>query len=393
MQCDILIQQGEVIDPSQSIRGIYDLAVSNGKILKLAPKLDHFDANHIIDARGLYVVPGMIDFHVHVYPHHTKLGLNADELSPAGGVTTMIDTGSAGSHNFEGFYRDYIRRARTEILALVNISRIGLVPFIHGELLDANYLDREGCIKEIEEKDCAIGAKIRASKSIIGEGSQGWRAFREAVAAARESKTWLMVHIGDSPMTVLEMLEHLQPGDCITHCYRGGSTRVLDENGKIHSAILDAAQSGVLFDIGHGAGSFEWETAETAFDQGFEPTTISTDLHIMNVHGPVYDMPTTLSKFLLMGMPLERAIECATSAPAAALKRTDIGTLREGTVADITILEKQTGEFTFHDSHWTPRKGETLLVAATTIRRGEIIPGGGGLNPGRGLAPSNPLAG
>jgi dihydroorotase len=188
-----------------------------------------------------------------------------------------------------------------------------------------------------------------------------------------------MVHIGECPMSLPELAEALSPGDCITHCFKAGSTRVTDDNGQIFEAIHAAAERGVIFDVGHGFGSFQWQVVEAALEQGLEPTTISTDIHTKNIHGPVYDMPTTMSKFLMLGVPVERVIEMSTTRPAQILKRdSEIGTLRVGTVADIAVLERLAGEFVLTDSYRQDRTASELLVAATTVRRGEIVPGGGG---------------
>ncbi len=381
MQCDILIRRGEVIDPSQNLRGVRDIAIRDGVIAAVGENLTDVEAVNAIDAGGLLVVPGLIDLHVHVYRGHSPFGLEPDPLCPAGGVTTLLDAGTAGSYNFGGFRRDVIDQAETQILALVNLSCIGLVASNLGELLDRRYADPAGVVQTLKENpDVAVGVKIRAGKHIIGDGETGWANFREAVAAARESETWLMVHIGESPMPIPEMLEHMQPGDCITHCFKGGGERILDPSGRLFDAVREASERGVIFDVGHGYGSFQWEVVEAAIEQGFEPTTISTDLHIKNLHGPVYDMPTTMSKFLMLGVPLERVIDMSTTRPAAALGRGDqLGTLREGTVADIAILEQREGRFLLTDSYKQDRTGDRLLTAVGTIRRGSIVPGGGGL--------------
>ncbi|MCA9072094.1 MAG: amidohydrolase/deacetylase family metallohydrolase, partial [Planctomycetaceae bacterium] len=379
MQCDILIRGGHVIDPAQSLNGIHDVAVRGELISRVAPSLPDAEAQHIIDARGMYVVPGLIDLHMHGYTH-SPFGLDPDPLCAAGGVTTMLDTGTAGSFNFDAFRRDGIDRAQTQLLALVNLSCIGLIAANLGELRDRRYSDPEGVIDTIRRHpDVAIGVKIRAGKHIIGEGEQGWANLRDALRAARESETWLMVHIGECPMSIPELCEVLEPGDCITHCFKGGSTRVTDDAGQIHEAVREAAARGVIFDVGHGFGSFQWEIAEAALEQGFEPTTISTDLHTKNIHGPVYDMPTTMSKFLQLGVPLDRVIEMSTTRPAKILNRADqLGTLREGTRADIAVLERLEGRFALTDSYQNTRIGRELLVAAGTVRRGELLPGGGG---------------
>ena len=380
MQWDVLIRGGTVIDPSQGISGPRDVAITGDRITALAERLSSDQAAHTLDARGLLVVPGLIDLHVHAYTH-SPFGLDPDPLCVAGGVTTMLDAGTAGSFNFAAFRRDGIDRTRTQLLALVNLSCIGLIAANLGELLDPRYADPEGVVRTIRQHpDVAVGVKIRAGKHIIGEGEQGWSNLRAAIRAARQSETWLMVHIGESPMSIPELADALAPGDCITHCFKGGSTRVTDDNGKVYPAIRDAAQRGVIFDVGHGYGSFQWDVAQAALDEGFEPTTISTDLHTMNIHGPVYDMPTTMSKFLMLGVPIERVVEMSTTRPARVLNRHDeIGTLRVGTIADVAILQRHEGKFEFTDSYQQKRIGHELLTAATTIRRGEILPGGGGL--------------
>jgi len=226
----------------------------------------------------------------------------------------------------------------------------------------------------------AVGVKIRAGKHLIGDGEQGWDHFLQAVRAARESNTWLMIHIGECPMSIPQMLEHLEPGDCITHCFKSGSTRIVDENNRVFDAVRAAAERGVIFDVGHGSGSCLWEVAEACIDQGLPPTTISTDLHTANLHGPVYDMPTTMSKFLMLGLSLMDVVDMSTTRPAKVLGLEDeLGTLRVGTVADIAVLERREGEFLFEDSYDGLRTGNELLIAAATVRRGEIVPGGGGL--------------
>lgn len=380
MHCDILIRGGTIIDPSQGINGLGDVAVTGDRITALGNKLPDHKAKHVVDARGQLVVPGLIDLHMHAYTH-SPFGLDPDPLCAAGGVTTMLDAGTAGSYNFAAFRRDGIDRTRTQLLALVNLSCIGLIAANLGELLDPRYCDEKGVVETIRRHpDVAVGVKIRAGKHIIGDSEQGWSHLRAAIRAARESGTWLMVHIGECPMSIPELAESLAPGDCITHCFKGGSTRVTDDAGKVHPEVRAAAERGVIFDVGHGFGSFQWEVVQTALDDGFEPTTISTDLHTKNIHGPVYDMPTTMSKFLMLGVPLERVIEMSTTRPAKVLNRDDeIGTLRVDTIADIAVLERHEGRFEFTDSYRQKRIGHELLTAATTIRRGEILPGGGGL--------------
>lgn len=376
---DILIRGGRVIDPSQNISEDHDVAIKGGKIAALLEPGAAADAEDTVDARGYIVTPGLIDLHVHVY-RHVPLGLDADQLCISGGVTTMLDTGSAGSNNFDAFRRAQIDTADCQVLGLVNLSRAGLVASELGELMDRRYADVDGVIRTIERHPgVAVGVKIRAGAHIIGSGKDGWANFHDAIRAARESGTWLMVHIGECPMSIPELLNELSPGDCMTHCFKAGSTRVTDDHGKIFDDVLAARDRGVEFDVGHGYGSFNWEVVDAALEQGLEPTTISTDLHEKNLHGPVFDMPTTMSKFLMLGVPIERVIEMSTSAPAKTLRLQDeIGTLRVGTVADVTVLENLEGKFVFTDSYAKQRTGNNLLVAAATVLKGKLLPGGGG---------------
>jgi dihydroorotase len=380
MECDLLIRGGRVVDPSQRLDGLYDVAVVGEKIAAVESSLDDWTSEHVLDAYGQIVTPGLIDLHVHVYPH-CPIGLDADELGVAGGVTTMLDAGSAGSYNFSAFRRDFLDRAKTQVFGLVNLSCIGLVAANLGELMDRRYADAEGVVATIaEHADVALGVKIRAGAHIIGAGEQGWANLRDAIRAARESKTWLMVHIGECPMSIPELVNELASGDCITHCFKGGGTRITNDRGEIWPEVRAASERGVLFDVGHGYGSFQWEVAEAAVEQDFLPSTISTDLHEKNLHGPVYDMPTTMSKFLHMGVPLNSVVEMSTTRPAEVLGRAgELGTLKVGTVADIAVLERHLGSFALTDSYRQQRVSEELLTAAATVRRGELLPGGGGL--------------
>ncbi len=379
MAHDILIRGGTVVDPSQDLHAPRDVAIADGTISALLEPGTAAESTHVVDARDCLVTPGLVDLHVHVYPH-CPLGIHADPVCPAGGVTTMLDAGSAGCNNFDGFRRSVIDTVETEVLGLVNLSRIGLVAAELGELMDRRYADPAGVVATIaRHPGVAVGVKIRAGAHIIGKGKQGWDSLHDAVHAARESNTWLMVHIGECPMSIPELVNELAPGDVLTHCFKAGSTRVTDDRDRIYDDVRAARERGVVFDVGHGAGSFNWQVADAALEQGFEPTTLSTDLHTLNLHGPVYDLPTTMSKFLMLGVPIERVVAMASTRPAGVLGRAgDLGTLRVGTVADVAVFEQLQGRFLFSDSYGQQRTGETLLVAAATVRRGALVPGGGG---------------
>ena len=372
-QLDLLITNGHVIDPSQNISEVRDIGIQGDTLVELTNR-ESTSAKQTIDASGLIITPGLIDLHAHVYKRHVPLSIDADATSLAGGVTTVLDAGSAGSYNFAGFKHDVIDRVETEVLGLVNLSCIGLVAAHYGELMDSRYADPEGVVETIKQfPGQAVGVKIRAGEHIIGSGQQGWDNFLKAVQAARDSNTWLMIHIGECPMTLPEMIPHLEAGDCITHCFKGGSTTVLNDAGQVHPELIVAKEQGIVFDIGHGFGSFQWEIAQAAVEQGFIPNCISTDLHQMNLHGPVFDMPTTMSKFLHLGLPIESVIEMSTTEPARVLDRAgDLGTLAPGTIADITLLEKHDGEFDFTDSYDQIRTGSEKLTAVGIVRKGQL---------------------
>ncbi|MCC2690640.1 MAG: amidohydrolase, partial [Rhizobiaceae bacterium] len=265
---DILIRGGTVIDPSQDISRTRDVAIRDGRIAALLDPGAPGDARHSVDATGCLVTPGLIDLHVHVYTH-VPLGLDADQLCLSGGVTTMLDTGSAGSNNFDAFRRSCIDTAQCQVLGLVNLSRAGLVASELGELMDRRYADPEGVVRTIERnRGIAVGVKIRAGAHIIGTGKDGWANLHDAVHAARESKTWLMVHIGECPMSIPELVNEMAPGDVLTHCFKAGSTRITDDQARLHDGVRAARERGVEFDVGHGYGSFSWEVVEAALEQG-----------------------------------------------------------------------------------------------------------------------------
>jgi len=373
MHVDLLIKNGMVIDPSQNIHAIQDVLVSDGLIVQ-TDENEEVTATRTVDAAGLLVTPGIIDLHAHVYRRHVPLSVDADQTSLAGGVTTVLDAGIAGSYNFDGFRHEVIDQVDTEVFGLVNLSCIGLVAAHYGELMDPRYADPDGVVDVIQRNpDVAVGVKIRASAHIIGSGQQGWDTFLKAVQAARDSGTWLMIHIGESPMPIPEMFPHLEPGDCITHCFKGGGETILNSDGKPFQEVVEAKKNGIVFDVGHGFGSFNWDIVQAALDAGFEPTSISTDLHEMNLHGPVYDMPTTMSKFLCLGLPLDRVIAMATCDAAKVLgMHDDLGTLAPGTAADITFLELHEGEFEFTDSYRQTRMGGQKLSAVGLVRKGNL---------------------
>ncbi len=366
---DLLIRGGTVIDPAAGRPRHADVGVTDGLIAAIGPDL-RGESDETVDARGAYVVPGLVDFHVHVYWGATIWGLEADKIGAAGGTTSFLDTGSAGAITLAGLRRYVIEPARTRIRALVNICTAGLVTTL-GELRDPRYLDIDGTVRAIAaNRDIAPGVKIRYSENIVGEGAQAKAALDAAVEAAEQAGVWLMVHIGYTPESIPDVLARLRPGDVVTHSYTplAGGLVDLDAQGVL-PAVTEAREAGIEFDIGHGKSSFGWHTAQAALDSGFPPDYISSDLHRGCVHGPAFSLPNVMTKFWLLGMSLEEIVARCTLAPARKLGL-NVGTLRVGAEADIAVLVVDEGPTTLVDCTGEERTWDRELRAAHTYRAG-----------------------
>lgn len=366
---DLLIRGGTVIDPTADGPARADVAVVDGRIVAVAPDLVG-EAREVVNARNAYVVPGLVDFHVHVYWGATVWGLEADKIGAAGGTTSFLDTGSAGATTLAGMRRYVIEPARTRIRALVHICTAGLVTTL-GELRDPRYLDIDGTVRAIDEnRDIAPGVKIRYSENIVGEGAQARASLDAAVEAADQAGVWLMVHIGYTPEPIPDILARLRPGDVVTHSYTPLAGGLVDLTiGGVLPAVAQARAAGIDFDIGHGKSSFGWHTARAALDAGFPPDYISSDLHRGCVHGPAFSLPNVMTKFWLLGMPLEDIVARCTIAPARKLGL-DAGTLRVGAEADITVLAVDEAPVTLVDCTGEERTWDRKLRAAHTFRAG-----------------------
>jgi len=375
----LLVKGGRVIDPSQGISDELDVAISGSRVARLAKNIPESSAELVLDARGKIVTPGLIDLHVHVYDSATPLGIPPDPNCIAKGVTTAVDAGTSGAHTFPGLRRFIINVASTRIYALLNISTIGMTPNSFdnqwGELLDLRHANPRLAIQTIEKnRDVILGIKIRLGKNLSGEHDlQALKLAREAADAVQLP---IMVHIGGTTSPLPKILAMLKKGDIVTHCYRASSEGILNEKGRVLPAAFKAGERGVHFDVGHGQGSFAFEVAEKAMAQGLLPGTISSDLHHYNVYGPVFDLATTLSKFLLLGMTLEQVIERATTNAARALTfPLGLGTLKEGAEADVAVFELREGNFDFVDTVKQKRRGQLKLVPAATVKSGAIYGG------------------
>lgn len=361
---DLLIQGGRVIDPGSGVVGEFDVAVADGKIAAVEAGLDAGRASDVVDARGKLVTPGLIDLHTHVYWGSTFWGIEPDPVAARTGVTTWLDVGSAGGYNFPAFRRFTIESVRSRVYALLNISSIGLTGPTW-ELANIDYLDIPLAQTIIDaNRDVILGVKARIDSSTTrGVGIVALDIARELAEAVDLP---LMIHIGVGPPTIDEVMERLRPGDIITHCFTGHSMNLLDPNGRLYPRIAELREQGLVLDIGHGAGSFSFDTARTMLGNGVMPDVISTDIHQLAIQGPCFDMPTTISKFLALGMTIEDAIERATIRPAKAIRLDHLGTLRPGSVADIAMFHLEEGDFTFQDIFMNEQNGSQLLVNDAT---------------------------
>ena len=382
---DWLIRGGRVIDPANHVDEVRDVAVRGETIAAVTPGIDPASSVQVYDATGQLVIPGLVDLHVHVYDQVTPVGISPDHYCLGRGVTTAVDAGSAGACTLAGFQRFIIPNSRTRLLAFLNISTAGLAfaglggdSAAAGELETMKLVSIRACVECAEvNRDTIVGIKVRLSDSIADNGKNEAEAFRHAMEAARLAGLPLMTHHAFSTVPLDLCPLAMQPGDIYTHMYHGfASTIINPKSRRVDRAVLKAREKGVLFDIGHGQGSFSWTVAELASRSGFWPDTISTDLHSGTCEGPAYDLPTVMSRLLSLGMPLTEVIRSATLAPAAAIAWGNrIGTLGVGREADIAVLSLDEVAMELEDSQSQMRSIHQLLTPRAVWRagvRGEI---------------------
>jgi dihydroorotase len=373
MAFDLILKGGRIIDPSQKLDRIADIGFAAGKVAKIGADLAGDAGTHVRDVSGHIVAPGLIDLHTHVYWGGTSLGIDAEEFCRKSGVTTCIDTGSAGPGNFAGFRRHVIDPSAVRILAYLHVSFAGIYAFSRtvmvGESEELRLMAPAEAVQAAEEnRDVIIGIKVRVGRN--ASGTSGTAPLDIALQAANEAGLPLMCHIDFPPPSYEDVLERLRPGDVLTHAFRPFPNVPLNPQGKVKEAVLRARQRGVLFDIGHGKGSFAFKTARGMLANGFYPDTISSDVHALCINGPAFDQVTTLSKFLCLGMPLNDVIAATTVNAAMALKRPELGSLKPGSVGDATILSVQHGEFDYVDV-----VGEHMVGDKRIVSEGVVIAG------------------
>jgi dihydroorotase len=368
---DLLIEGGTVIDPSQNLNGAFDVAIKNGKIFEVSKNIAKDRALKSVSAKDRIVTPGFIDMHAHCYDG-VSIGMNADRYCLGRGVTTVLDAGSAGYATFPNFKKYIINTATTRIVALVHISPIGTIMY-DGGLFNLAWLNPELTAKmATDNKPVVVGIKIQLSKAI--SGSNDLEALKRALQAAELARLPLMVHIDDPYSPLPDILKPLRKGDVFTHVYNNHTHGVLDRNGQIIPEVREARERGVIFDPAQGQTHFSFDVAEKCMQQGFLCDTISTDLTVVTAERRVFDLPTMVSKFLAMGVPLEKAVAMVTANPARVFDYgAEIGTLRPGSEADIGIFELRDGKFDFEDSDGVKRTGQKMLASKAVVRRGQLF--------------------
>ncbi len=376
MVVDVLVKGGRVIDPSQGIDRLADVAFSGGSVERIDADISPDNAKILIDATGRIVTPGLIDLHTHVYWGGTSIGIEADSIARRSGTTTFIDAGTAGPANFLGFRRHVIEHSRARILAYLNISFAGIYAFsakvMVGECDDIRLCDPGEVVRVARDHlDLTVGIKVRIGKIASGADAAP---FDLARMAADELSIPLMTHLDLPPPTHADIAPKLNKGDILTHCFRPFPNAPIISDRQIKSEVLAARERGVVFDIGHGMGSFSFDTARAMMNEGFLPDVISSDVHSLCVDGPAYDLLVTLSKFVCLDMPLADIIHAATVAPAAAINRPDLGTLKPGSVGDASILELRNGAFDYVDSTGKPMTGNHRLFCDGVMIDGEWWP-------------------
>lgn len=336
---DLVLRGGRVIDPANGLDGLADVAFTGGRVAAVGQGLA---GREVQDVTGQIVTPGLIDLHTHVYWGGTSLGVEADAYSRQSAITTVADTGSAGPGNFPGFRAHVIDKARVRVLVYLHVSFAGIYAFsptiMVGEAHDMRLMAvREALAVARANPDVIIGIKVRVGRH--ASGPSGIQPLDVALDLADRAGLPLMCHIDEPPPTYADVVDRLRPGDVLTHCFRPFPNAPVDGEGRLREAILRARARGVFFDVGHGMGSFSWDTARKALAAGFVPDTISSDVHAMCITGPAWDLLRTMTKFLSLGLSLSEVIAGTTSRAALALRRPELGHLGAGAAGDASVLE------------------------------------------------------
>ena len=376
---DLLLTGGTVLNPATKVNQKLDVGVTGDRVTAIQAELPRAGAKKVLDVTGCYVTPGLIDFHVHSYWGVNPYGCNLDALCLATGVTTTMDAGSAGPTNFLGFRKLVHEQSKTRMLAFVALSQHGVLN-TPGELLNFGFADSEGAAETVgNNRDIGVGIKVRLHKKAIGENSR--EALRLAIKAGEATRTPIMVHVGDTAIGMDEIADTLRAGDVITHCYTPQKPSIIDGQGKLLPLVRKAKERGVIFDVGHAGGHFDFDLVRRAMGDGILPDIISSDLHgrlKQPGFGVVGDLPTTLTKFLPLGLSLEQIIaNCTVNAARAVGWQDRIGSLEVGREADIAVIQVVDEPVTLRDSLGAEKVHKQRIAARWTIRGGEVFSGRG----------------
>ncbi len=352
MQFDLILRQGRVLDPGTGHDAVADIAFSNGKVAAIGDLAAAGSGKTERNVAGAIVMPGNIDFHTHVYWGGTSISVDADKLARRCGTTTWLDVGSAGPGNYAGFLKHVIEPSQTRILAYLHVSHAGIFAFapqlMVGESLDMRLMDTETCARvALENPETIRGIKVRIGMNT--SGVNGIAPLYHAIEAAERAGLPVMCHIDRPPPRYVDVLEVLRPGDTLTHCFKPFPNAPIHADGRIKEAVWKARERGVMFDIGHGKGSFDFNVARAMLEGGFAPDVISSDVHVLCIDGPAFDNMETMSKFLNLGMDLTEIVRAVTATPAKLLGRPDLADLSVGSTGDATIMRIDEGDFTFTD--------------------------------------------
>jgi len=376
---DLILTGGTVLNPATNINQKLDVGVADGRIAAIHANLPRADAKKVLDVGGCYVTPGLIDFHVHSYWGVNPYGCNLDTLCLATGVTTTMDAGSAGPTNFLGFRKLVYEQSKTRMLNFVALAQHGVLN-APGELLHLGFADSDGAAETVgNNRDVGVGIKVRLHKKAIGENSR--EALRLAIKAGEATRTPIMVHVGDTAIGMDEIADTLRPGDVITHCYTPQKPSIIDESGKLLPLVRKAKERGVIFDVGHAGGHFDFNLVRRAMSEGIVPDVISSDLHgrlKQPGFGVVVDLLTTLTKFLPLGLSFEEIIaKCTVDAARVVGWQDRIGSLEVEREADIAVLQVVDEPIKLRDSVGGEMTHKQRIAAKWTIRAGEVFVGKG----------------
>ena len=372
MEYDLLVKGGTVVDPSQGLNAPRDIGIQGGKIAALETGIAEARSKEVIDASGLLVTPGLLDLHVHVFWGASHYGVSPDPAVVARGVTTALDAGSAGARTFPAFRKYVLERSFTRLYALLNISAMGMISPKIGELEDLRWADVDEAVETVRaNRDRILGIKVRLSTAQAGDSDV--EVLKRAIAAAETLGVFVMIHVGRTHTRLEQLLSMLRSGDVVTHSFHGREEGILDDAGRVREGAWEAQRRGIIFDVGHGRGSFSFDTVEKALSQGFYPGNISSDLHVYNIEGPVFDHLNVLSKFMHLGMSVGDVIRLTTETAAKTMGNGDrLGTLKIGAEADVTIMGLEEGRFTFTDSMGVSVQGGRRLRHVRAVRAGRV---------------------